>query len=246
MGEEAIGKWLTVKKWNGDRSVWRNITVLLKDNHGQQAQQRDDPLVLPEVKVKLMAHADRGSWWQSRGKMMDFLYLSFRKHLLPHGSSLHTDPARCPSEPTLQKTWNGSVDFWVGQQFEHYLSPGLVSWPVASQCARAGEYHMNFKMKPKLNFFSHVWLIATPWTVGRLVTLSIAFSMQEYWCGLPFLSPGDLLNPRIEPTTPVSSALQADSLPLSHHRPGLNPSSSAVDGKGFNLEPLLHISRIQQ
>ena len=36
---------------------------------------------------------------------------------------------------------------------------------------------------------------------------------QEYWSGLPFTSPGDLPNPRTEL---ASSALQADSLPLSH------------------------------
>ena len=39
------------------------------------------------------------------------------------------------------------------------------------------------------------------------------FSRQEYWCGLPFPSPGDLPDPAIEP---VSPALQMDSLPLSY------------------------------
>ena len=41
----------------------------------------------------------------------------------------------------------------------------------------------------------------------------MGFSRQEYWSGLPFPSPGDLPNPGIEPE---SSAVQADSLPLSH------------------------------
>ena len=40
--------------------------------------------------------------------------------------------------------------------------------------------------------------------------LSMGCSRQEYWCGLPFPSPGDLLNPGLEPSSP---ALQADSLP---------------------------------
>ena len=40
--------------------------------------------------------------------------------------------------------------------------------------------------------------------------LSMEFSRQEYWSGLPFQSPRDLPNPGIEP---VSAALQADSLP---------------------------------
>ena len=43
--------------------------------------------------------------------------------------------------------------------------------------------------------------------------MSIGFPMQESWSGLPFPTPGDLLNPRIELTSP---ALQVVSLPLSH------------------------------
>ena len=39
------------------------------------------------------------------------------------------------------------------------------------------------------------------------------FSRQEYWSGLPLLPLGDLPNPRIQPTSPVSPVLQADSLP---------------------------------
>ena len=49
----------------------------------------------------------------------------------------------------------------------------------------------------------------TPWTVAYQAPLSMGFSRQEYWSGLPFHSPGDLLDPGIEPR---SSALQADSL----------------------------------
>ena len=42
------------------------------------------------------------------------------------------------------------------------------------------------------------------------------FSRQEYWSGLPCLSPGDLPNPGIKPVSTVAHALQADSLLLSH------------------------------
>ena len=52
--------------------------------------------------------------------------------------------------------------------------------------------------------------LTTPWTVAHQAPLSIAFSRQEYWRGLPFPSPGDLPDPGIEPRSP---ALQADSLP---------------------------------
>ena len=51
--------------------------------------------------------------------------------------------------------------------------------------------------------------LVTPWTGARQAPLSMGFSRQEYWSGLPFPSPGDLPDPRIEPGSP---ALQVDSL----------------------------------
>ena len=53
-------------------------------------------------------------------------------------------------------------------------------------------------------------LFVIPWTVAHQAPLSIEFSRQKYWSGLPFPSPGDLPNPGIESQSP---ALQADSLP---------------------------------
>ena len=56
---------------------------------------------------------------------------------------------------------------------------------------------------------SRVQLFATPWTVVHQAPLSMGFSRQEYWSGLPFPSPEDLPNPGIETRSP---GLQADSL----------------------------------
>ena len=50
---------------------------------------------------------------------------------------------------------------------------------------------------------------ATPWTVAHQASLSMGFSWQEYWSGLPFPSPEDLPDPVIESWSP---ALQADYL----------------------------------
>ena len=50
----------------------------------------------------------------------------------------------------------------------------------------------------------------TPQTVAHQTPLSMGFPRQEYWRGLPFLSPGNIPDPGIEPGSP---ALQADSLP---------------------------------
>ena len=60
---------------------------------------------------------------------------------------------------------------------------------------------------------SHVQLFSTLWTVAYQAPLSMGFSRQEYWSGLLFPSPGHLPGSGIEPTSPVSLALQADSLP---------------------------------
>ena len=56
---------------------------------------------------------------------------------------------------------------------------------------------------------SHVRLFATPWSIAHQAPLSMGFSRQEYWSGLPFPSPGDLSNPGIEPSSP---SLQIDAL----------------------------------
>ena len=49
--------------------------------------------------------------------------------------------------------------------------------------------------------------LCAPWTIAHQVPLSMALSKQEYWHGLPFLSPGDLPDPGIEPASLVSPAL---------------------------------------
>ena len=54
---------------------------------------------------------------------------------------------------------------------------------------------------------SHVPLFVTPWTIARQAPLSMKFSRQEYWSGLPFPSPGDLPNPGIKLVTLMSPAL---------------------------------------
>ena len=67
-----------------------------------------------------------------------------------------------------------------------------------------------------LSHFRSIQLFATLQTVAHQVHLSMRFSWQEYWSGLPFSTPGDLPEPRIKPMSPAAPALQADSLPLSH------------------------------
>ena len=58
--------------------------------------------------------------------------------------------------------------------------------------------------------------LATSWAVGRQGPLSMGFSRREYWSGLPFPPPGDLLHPGIKPESPAAPASHGDSLLLSY------------------------------
>ena len=64
-------------------------------------------------------------------------------------------------------------------------------------------------------YFSHEWLYATPWTVAHQAPLSMGFSRQEYWSGLPCPTPGDFPDPGMEPTSLTSPALAGSFLTIS-------------------------------
>ena len=69
-------------------------------------------------------------------------------------------------------------------------------------------------MSRMLSCFSQVQLLVTLWTVAHQAPLSLGFSRQEYWSGLPCPPPGDLPDPGIKPTSLTSPAWQVDYLPL--------------------------------
>ena len=61
-----------------------------------------------------------------------------------------------------------------------------------------------------LSRFTHVRLFVTPQTAAHQAPLSMRFSRQEYWNGLPCPPPGDLPDPRMEPTSLRSPALAGE------------------------------------
>ena len=67
-------------------------------------------------------------------------------------------------------------------------------------------------------------LFVTPWTVVHQVPLSVEFSRQEYWSGLPFSIPGDFPDPGIEPASLASPALAG----------GFFTTSTTWEAQGFN------------
>ena len=80
--------------------------------------------------------------------------------------------------------------------------------------------------------FSRVWLFETPWTAACQAPLTMGFLRQEYCSGLPFLTLGNLPDPRIKPTSVVSPALQEDSLPLA---PPVKPQINCTSMKNKNF-----------
>ena len=69
-----------------------------------------------------------------------------------------------------------------------------------------------------LSHFSHVQLLATLWTVALRAPLYMGFFRQEYWSGLPFLLPGDLPDPGMEPMFPVSATMTGGFFTSRHQR----------------------------
>ena len=99
------------------------------------------------------------------------------------------------------------IQMWkntLSSQVHMEQSPGYTTSWVTNQTS---VYLRKLKVKVKL--LSRVRLFVTPWTVAQKAPLYMGFFRQEYWSGLPFPSPGDLLDPGIEPRSP---ALQADVL----------------------------------
>ena len=66
---------------------------------------------------------------------------------------------------------------------------------------------MNGPRQYRAHMLSCVQLFAIPWIVAHQAPLYMEFSKQEYWSGLPFPTPGDIPDPRIEPVYLASPAL---------------------------------------
>jgi len=115
----------------------------------------------------------------------------------------------------LQGTGNSAqccVAAWMGGEFRGewkqvhvWLRPFSVHLKLSQHCL--------WTLCCMLSRFSCVWLFAALWTIARQAPPCTGFSRQEYWSGLPYPFSGDLPDPGIELASPVSPALQVDSLP---------------------------------
>ena len=110
-----------------------------------------------------------------------------------------------PLTQCLFQLWAHS--FLLDLALEFGLPDGLKT-PSLQKCSDLS-YWLGFPGGPKVKSLSCFWIFVTPWSVVYQAPLSMGFSRQEYWSGLPFPSPGDLPNLGIEPRSP---ALLADAL----------------------------------
>ena len=121
-------------------------------------------------------------------------------------------------------SWDGSgMGPWTGPQLpvvgsflvprtvlvsimnDHRLADLRAIDTVFSQCLVTASI---LGLRPRrFSLFSRAPLCVTPWTVARQAPLSVGFSGQEHWSGLPCPPPGDLPDPGIEPASLTSPAL---------------------------------------
>ena len=88
----------------------------------------------------------------------------------------------CLEDPMNRGAWWATVH-WVWLQSKHDWSDTAQAQTLASSI------HRYLYMLLLLSRFSHVPLCATPWMEAHRATLSLGFSRQEHWSGLPFPSP---------------------------------------------------------
>ena len=99
----------------------------------------------------------------------------------------------------LEPGWNPPS---MNNKKQHSLNSSQHVWAVQKQSPRKKQ-----ERSLRAQLLSHVQLFPIPWTVACQAPLSMGFSRQEYWNGLPLPPPGDLPDPGIKRSSPVSPAL---------------------------------------
>ena len=114
-------------------------------------------------------------------KSFPCLYHLFPGVHLPHSSPFkaHLAAAAAKSCPTLCDPIDGSPQ---GSPVPQILQARTLEWVAIS-------FSNAWKWKVKVKSLSRVWLFVTPWTAAYQAPLSMGFSRQEYWSGLPLPSP---------------------------------------------------------
>ena len=123
-------------------------------------------------------------------------------HFLLQCMKVKTESEVAQSCPTLSNPMDCSLP---GSSIHGISQARVLEWGAIT--------FSGMKAISSVQLLSSVRLFATPWTIAHQALLSMGFPRQEYWNGLPFPPPGYLPDPEIEPTSPVSPALQEICLP---------------------------------
>ena len=138
---------------------------------------------------------DRGAWWaaaqgvaKSRTRLSNFTF-TFHFHALEKAMAPHS-----------------SVLAWrIPGTGEPGGLPSLGSHRVGHACSDAAAAAPCAVIS--LNYAQWSLLFVNPWTIAHQAPLSMGFSRQVPWSGVPFPSPGDLPDPGMEPLSPAARAV---------------------------------------
>ena len=137
---------------------------------------------------------------------------------VPRGAVAHMP---LTSMPALSCAWHAlspssfptrlPLDLWTGSNVISSVQPSsaLLYLSLSPSTVDFCTLHMCVCVCVQ-SCFSHVWLFVTPWTIAHQTPLSLGFSRQEYWSGLPCPPPGDLPDPEMEPESLKSPALAGE------------------------------------
>ena len=157
--------------------------------------------------------------WVNQKEVMNWEVVSMHKQQPSH--EVHWDvcsspsPAQHPAHHPPQRVCTPWVTIPINSRWHPWGLQQLhrsCSWYISALGRRGTEARITHKgreahsdVKASMNL--SVWLSASPWTVAHQAPLSMGFSRQEYWSGLPFPPPGDLPHPGIKLASPEVPAL---------------------------------------
>ena len=133
-------------------------------------------------------------------------------HFLLQCMKVKSESEVAQSCPTLSNPMDCSL---LGSSIHGIFQAGVLEWGAItfSDCNIHTRINICACVRSR---FSRVQIFATPWTVAHRASLSMGVSRQDYQNGLLCPPPGDLPDPGTKPVSPVTTALQVDSILLKH------------------------------
>ena len=125
------------------------------------------------------------------------------------GDGIPVEPFQILKDDAVKVLHSICQQIWKTQQWpQHWKRSVFIPIPKKGNAKECSNYHTialisqaSKSERKKVKRLSRVRLFVTPWTVAYQAPLSMGFSRQQYWRGLPFPSPGDL--PDLGPRSPT-------------------------------------------